>query len=137
MGRSRMVRKEKSAKSVATSAAVQDDPVLKLCLLQGADGSFPPPGRELAQAVGLTVERLEEVAADPHGEGWGGLDRKVFGTLVAVAALRSRFDSERDVWELQEGKALDYLRQMASGLATIDIESLVGRLGRSLLPRAD
>jgi hypothetical protein len=114
--------------SYSTSASTSDR-LLQLCLLQRADGSFSLSDR-LASAVGLTSSALQSLAAATHGTDSKVLDPVVFATLLAIAAMRSLFASQKAVWELQEGKALNFLA--SRGVAQPNSDSLIANLERSL-----
>lgn len=84
------------------------DVLLKLSLLQKADGSFALDER-LGDIIGVPPDEAKATATKALGKSSTVLDDAQLATVLAVSILRKKFPKEKGIWELQEGKALDYL----------------------------
>ena len=104
----------------------EDDPLLRLCVLQKSDGKFLL-GHDLAAALGLSMEGIERIAKKEEFQYLSSKSVEVFATILAVASMRARFATSKDVWELQEQKAMAYL----ASHGVIDADVLA--VGKSLL----
>ena len=117
-----------------SSTRTNDDPLLSLCVLQKADGSFLL-NNDLASALGLTSEAMNEMTTNQEFQelvSKSSSNSSILSTLMAIVALRIRFMSSKDVWELQEQKAMSYL-QVQQGLQDTDITSWLVKVERALL----
>ena len=109
MLKSKKMASNKSKPSNAHSPH-HDDPLLRLCVLQKSDGGFLfDENLALALRLSMTEMKLLINKVESHQlvSTKGGL--AVFATALAVVAMRIKFASSKDIWELQERKALDYL----------------------------
>lgn len=88
-----------------TSTVTGKDQLWELCLSQKADGSFML-GASFERATGLT-----KLVADALLDLIGSTPSDIFATMLAIAVLRVKFSKKRNIWELQEGKALTFLRK--------------------------
>ena len=101
---------------------VSGNQLLDLCLLQKANGSFQLDNA-LIQVLGLTKTALDEISAAARSCCNAVGKEGVFGTALAVAAMRVLFPSDKTLWELQEDKALAFLASL--GLSRPEIEGLL------------
>ncbi|KAJ1481173.1 hypothetical protein T484DRAFT_1808412 [Baffinella frigidus] len=92
--------------------------VLALCMLQRADGDFALD-EKLAACIGASLKDLRALAHVPGAPG----DEGLLATLVALAACRSLFASQKPEWELQEGKALRLLAE--HGISASEAHNLI------------
>ena len=83
---------------------VRDDRMMSICMLQKADGSFLL-NNNLLEVVGFLKSETDKMYSqeDPFPT------PIEFGTALAVVVLRVEFEKKRNVWELQEQKALAFL----------------------------
>ena len=94
--------------------------MIQLCLLQKADGSFAL-NDSLFRAVGsLTRENLEGIRQRMNLSATPDVDL-VVATALAVVVLRLVFAKQRSTWELQEQKALAFLRSQPT---TVDLDQM-------------
>jgi len=101
-----------------------NDEVLQLCLLQNADGSFNLD-EKLTQAMGISKDMMDSIFSSQTNR-IPLLTPGVFATMLAVASMRSRFASYKNIWELQEDKALKFL--VSHGLDRSDLDAVLGEI---------
>eukprot|EP00567_Pseudictyota_dubia_P013205 CAMPEP_0197438938 /NCGR_PEP_ID=MMETSP1175-20131217/5801_1 /TAXON_ID=1003142 /ORGANISM="Triceratium dubium, Strain CCMP147" /LENGTH=965 /DNA_ID=CAMNT_0042968759 /DNA_START=104 /DNA_END=3001 /DNA_ORIENTATION=+ len=104
------------------------DHLMQLCLLQTANGSFCLDDN-LASTIGLSPDTMKRMANEASAMGESNnsplsLDATVFATLLAVAVMRKKFASLGDIWALQEGKALDFVRKKVA-LLDEEVEAFI------------
>ena len=100
--------------------------LISLCLLQKANGSFVLD-KSLVQAIGLTKEALEGLSAAARSDSDAvGTQPSLLPTALAVAAMRVLFAASKDLWELQEQKALQFMESL--GLSPVEVTNVIGAI---------
>ena len=118
---------------VTSKMEATSDLVLQFCLLQKADGSFIHDTK-FEQVTRITKNTVETIGSKIRNDSIVKeekddilsllLNPTILTTFVAISVMQAQFDKQRNVWELQEKKSLNYLL-VTTGLSEKKIQHIL------------